>query len=475
MWSGPTTDAESFGQLPRGQYVLVVNQEVSPGTGRVYVQEATERAYGYVDAVSLAPSGPPPGDDQPGGGLPSVVGAQLFRPFWIANHTLAQLWATPNEGSASLGEIAPFSKMLVLSPAAGQRYYVQDGRTERLGYVDTALIGPSDPPTPNEYALPPSLTAPPAPGFRPSWVAAQRATDLWSGPTGSTSFGRVSVGEQLLLMAPADGSRLSVLNPKTKNYAFVDATAFTASSGPKATAIEVKGWKGAVTGDLVNLRLEANTFLPHIAQAKLGDEVTVVSWTEGEELDKDNRTWAKLSSLKRKDAAGEPVELLTGDFALQPYLYSGLLVPLTVETPPEAPRTVLGNGGARWIDVNLTHQTVAAYEGTKSVFLAPTTSGRPGWETPVGTFRIQRRVENETMVGSTLLRLDTFEIPDYRLENVKWTQYFTEGGAALHTNYWRPASIFSLPSSHGCLGLTEANAKWFWDWAKVGTPLLVHY
>jgi len=109
------------------------------------------------------------------------------------------------------------------------------------------------------------------------------------------------------------------------------------------------------------------------------------------------------------------------------------------------------------------------------VHVAPTTSGRPGWETPVGTFRIQRRVENETMVGSTLLRLDTFEIPTYRLENVRWTQYFTGGGAALHTNYWRPAGLFGMPSSHGCLGLVEQHAKWLWDWARVGTPLLIHY
>ena len=130
--------------------------------------------------------------------------------------------------------------------------------------------------------------------------------------------------------------------------------------------------------------------------------------------------------------------------------------------------------GAKWIDVNLSQQMVVAYEGDKSVYLAPVTSGRPGWETPTGTFRIQRRVENETMLGSTLLRLDTLEIPDYHLENVKWTQYFTSGGAAIHTNYWRPAQLFGIPSSHGCLGMLEQHAKFFWNWATVGTPLLVH-
>jgi lipoprotein-anchoring transpeptidase ErfK/SrfK len=474
MWSGPTADAESFGQLPRGQYVFVPDNQPFPASGRVYVQEAAERAWGYVDAVSLVPSGAQP--DEPGAAsVPPVVGTPLFRPFWIANHAPATLWDSPNDSARAVADLAPFSKMLVLAPAAGTRYYIQDGRSERLGYVDSTLIGPSGPPTPGEFDPPPSLTPPPAPSFRPYWVAVRRVSDLWSGATGSTSFGRVAVGDQLLVMVPGDGPRLHVLNPKTRNFAFVDAAAVAKSDGPKAAAIEVKGWRGTVTGDVVNLRSEPNTFVPHLAQAKAGDEITVTAWVEGEELDRDNRTWARVTSIKRRHASGQPVELLTGEFAVQPYIYSSLLRPLALDRPPEPPRTALGNGGAHWIDVNLTAQSVVAYEGDKSVFLAPTTSGRPGWETPVGTFRVQRRVENETMLGSTLLRLDTSEIPDYRLENVKWTQYFTDGGAALHTNYWRPAGLFGMPSSHGCLGLLEQHAKFLWDWARVGTPLLIHY
>ena len=472
LWSGPSTSAESFGQLPLGQYVYVPDAQPFSGGARVYVRESTGKAYGYVDAVVLAPSGPPP---EEGGALPPVVSAPLFRPFWVATFTPAQLYADPIDSSLALFELPPFSKLLVLAPATGQRYYVQDGRSQVLGYVDGAGVGPSDAPVPGEFDPPPSLTPPVAPAYRPTWVVAQRATELWSGEVGGVPLGRVTAGEQLLVMAPQTGARLHVLNPKTKNYAFADAAALTPSAGPKAPAIEVKGWRGVVTGDVVNLRSESNTFLPHVAQARLGDEVTVVAWAEGEELDRDNRTWARLASIKRKDFSGQLVELLTGEFAVQPYIYSSLLKPIDVATAPEPPRTSLGSGGARWIDVNLTHQTVVAYEGDRSVLIAPTTSGRPGWETPVGTFRVQRRVENETMVGSTLLRLDTFEIPDYHLENVKWTQYFTDGGAALHTNYWRPASIFAMPSSHGCLGLLEQHAKWLWDWARVGTPLAIHY
>src|SRR5687767_1544772 len=178
LWSGPIAPAESFGQLPRGHYVFVPDAQPFLGGGRVYVQEAAERAYGYVDAIALAPSGPPA---ELGGELPPVVASPLFRPFWVANHTATALWGDPNEGSESLGDLPPFTKLLVLAPAVGQRYYVQDARTERLGYVDAATIGPSDAPVPGEYDPPPSLVPPPSePSFRPSWAVAQRATDLWS-------------------------------------------------------------------------------------------------------------------------------------------------------------------------------------------------------------------------------------------------------------------------------------------------------
>lgn len=491
LWSGPDATAESFGKLPRGQYVQVLAEQPFPGTARLYVQEATDHAYGYVEAIALAPSAAPPapsdglstttapsgtpGDTGSTSSVPPVVGAPLFQPFWVANASATTLWSSPNAGDEALTDLPAFTKLLVLAPATGTRYYVQEARTEQMGYVDSEVVGPADPPTPEELAPPPAIVPVAEPSFKPWWVAVKKATDLWSGQEDGKSLGRVKVGDYLLVMEPQDGDRLHILNPVTKNYAFVAATAVAPSDAPKAAAIPVKGWKGQISGDVINLRPEPNTFITPSGQVKAGDAVTVSAWVEGEEIDPDNRTWAKVSSIQRRNAQGDLVELLTSDLPGDEFIYSGLLRPDPVKEPPPPPDTTLGKGGARWVDANLSQQTVTAYEGTKPVYFAPVTSGRPGWETPTGTFHILRRVENETMEGSTLLRLDTFEIPTYHLENVKWTQYFTGGGAALHTNYWRPASIFSMPSSHGCLGMKEQDARWFWDWAKVGTPVLVHY
>jgi lipoprotein-anchoring transpeptidase ErfK/SrfK len=61
----------------------------------------------------------------------------------------------------------------------------------------------------------------------------------------------------------------------------------------------------------------------------------------------------------------------------------------------------------------------------------------------------------------------------YYVENVLYTQYFSPDGAALHYNYW--SSNFGYAGSHGCLGLNLDDAVWFWNWAEVGTPVVVHY
>jgi lipoprotein-anchoring transpeptidase ErfK/SrfK len=114
-----------------------------------------------------------------------------------------------------------------------------------------------------------------------------------------------------------------------------------------------------------------------------------------------------------------------------------------------------------------------AYDGRTPVFRARYSSGRPSWETSSGRFPVIRRVEKETMDSATLLGMDA-DRANYRVEDIKWTQYFTDDGQAIHHNYWRDPALFGIPSSHGCLGMLESDAKWFWDWTTIGTPLVNH-
>ncbi len=105
---------------------------------------------------------------------------------------------------------------------------------------------------------------------------------------------------------------------------------------------------------------------------------------------------------------------------------------------------------------------VTAYENGKAVHSTLAITGIGGWETPPGTYSIQQRVENERMRG-----------PGWDVSNVLFTQYFTGEGHAIHYNYW--SSSWGYQGSRGCLGMTYDDALWFWEWATIGTPVVIHW
>jgi hypothetical protein len=126
--------------------------------------------------------------------------------------------------------------------------------------------------------------------------------------------------------------------------------------------------------------------------------------------------------------------------------------------------------GQRWIVVNLAQQRVTAFEHTKQVFTDLISSGRTdkGLSTK-GVFAINKRVANETM-DSTTIGYPLGHPKYYKLENVLYTQYYN-GGEALHYAWWH--NSFGTPQSYGCINMRLATAKWFWDWATVGSPVIV--
>ena len=63
--------------------------------------------------------------------------------------------------------------------------------------------------------------------------------------------------------------------------------------------------------------------------------------------------------------------------------------------------------------------------------------------------------------------------PGWDVSNVLFTQYFTGEGHAIHYKYW--SSNFGYQGSRGCLGMNYEDALWFWEWATVGTSVVIHW
>jgi len=119
----------------------------------------------------------------------------------------------------------------------------------------------------------------------------------------------------------------------------------------------------------------------------------------------------------------------------------------------------------RWIDVNLTTQTLRAYEGDTVVFTTLISSGTWDHPTVTGQFRIWLTYESQTMDGRLLGY-------DYYLENVPYVMYFYQD-YALHGTFWH--SNFGSPMSHGCVNLETSDAAWIYNFATIGTVVNVHY
>ena len=139
--------------------------------------------------------------------------------------------------------------------------------------------------------------------------------------------------------------------------------------------------------------------------------------------------------------------------------------------PTEAPFWSAFADDGKWLDVNLTPlQHLKAMQGDQEVLQDLVTAGTQGTTKP-GFYRILRRVANETMDSRTIPGL----ADSYHLTGVLFTQYFTGDGAAIHYNWWGPPRGFGYPGSHGCLGMRYDGSKFLWDWATVGTPIVIHF
>lgn len=149
--------------------------------------------------------------------------------------------------------------------------------------------------------------------------------------------------------------------------------------------------------------------------------------------------------------------LVTGDGAV--VRRSAVRVAQRHPRPSEIP------ADARWIHVDLAEQTVVAYEGDRPVFATVTSTGRAGFETPTGVFRIQSK-----HVSTTMDDLDAGE-EAYLIEDVPWTMYF-EGNYAIHAAFWH--SSFGHVRSHGCINLAPADARWVFGFSGPELPASWH-
>jgi lipoprotein-anchoring transpeptidase ErfK/SrfK len=106
------------------------------------------------------------------------------------------------------------------------------------------------------------------------------------------------------------------------------------------------------------------------------------------------------------------------------------------------------------IYVDLSSQTLYAYDGNTKFMQTPISSGR--WnKTPVGNFHIWSKIRSTKMSGGS-------GADYYYLPNVPYVMYFYHD-FGLHGAYWH--NNFGYTMSHGCVNMRQIDAGALFDWA----------
>jgi hypothetical protein len=216
--------------------------------------------------------------------------------------------------------------------------------------------------------------------------------------------------------------------------------------------------------------------------------------------------------------AGQPLEELTLDDALEPYLPLGWVyvanarARITPNAPAQGPkiprlsevkvlqretdrygvkwfRTHLGwlserelrvpqrttipvtalNDG-QYVDVNIETQTLVAYRHETPVYATLVSTGQGpengSTATPKGEFRIWVKLLWSDMDNLDERSRDDSDQPErvpYAVEAVPWVMFFS-GGYGLHGTYWH--NNFGVKKSHGCVNLSPTDAKWIFEFSS---------
>lgn len=181
-----------------------------------------------------------------------------------------------------------------------------------------------------------------------------------------------------------------------------------------------------------------------VRDTKTGKEIVVQSGREGRQLaDIDSLAAEVLKALQESKPFEKEVAITTAPF-----------------------KTVTLTGSDHWVEVDLSEQKTYLYLGSDRVAAFTISSGIAKYPTVTGEFAVRAKVLKQTMTGGSRATGDYYYTP-----NITWVSYFHKD-YAFHTAYWH--NNFGNPMSHGCINMRAADAKALYDFAPIGTRVIVH-
>ncbi|MFE2580036.1 Ig-like domain-containing protein [Streptomyces sp. NPDC059378] len=115
--------------------------------------------------------------------------------------------------------------------------------------------------------------------------------------------------------------------------------------------------------------------------------------------------------------------------------------------------------------------SLTVYKNDRPINQIPITTGRPGFETRNGIKVILEKQRQVRMRGITIGieegTSDSYDLPVYYASRITWS------GEYVHAAPWSVGSQGSENVSHGCVGMSTANAEWFFNTVHEGDVVQV--
>ena len=143
-----------------------------------------------------------------------------------------------------------------------------------------------------------------------------------------------------------------------------------------------------------------------------------------------------------------------------------------------------GVPGAASIVIDISEQTASFYKGGKLVGVTPVSTGRAGYDTPTGSFKILQKnspeyrsnlygdyvdSEGNVVVANVGIKKDPMP-PGTRFLGAPMPYFMrlTNSGVGMHTGF-----LPGIPDSHGCIRMPDHMARIYSQHVSVGTPVSI--
>ena len=202
--------------------------------------------------------------------------------------------------------------------------------------------------------------------------------------------------------------------------------------------LALTGWWGATTTD-ANVRAGPSTEAPKVGHLPPGNLVKVLVEGPGEDV-QGSATWYRIDGGRY---AGGWIHSSIVKRAAQPRANT---------TPPPS-----GAASGRWIVVDRSRHSLTLVDNGQPAFVTYVALGVAGRETPTGTYSTWGKYRADDMTSASVRDPGGY----YDLPNVPNTQYYLDGGFAIHGTYWH--DDFGTDESHGCVNVTWTDGRYLFS------------